>query len=150
MRCVHGRQRSQCKDCGGSGICEHGRRRTQCKDCGGSGICEHGRQRSRCKDCGGSGICEHGRQRSRCKDCGGGSVSENARSSGCKRRRDDKELGDISHTIADLLDASLWAEGDNDDLMSFMGVTEPAQPMAYSLPDYGLCVSADLVAGEWL
>ena len=33
MRCVHGRQRSQCKDCGGSGICEHGRRRTQCKDC---------------------------------------------------------------------------------------------------------------------
>ena len=109
-----------------------------------------GRQRSRCKDCGGSGICEHGRQRSRCKDCGGGSVSENARSSGCKRRRDDKELGDISHTIADLLDASLWAEGDNDDLISFMGVTEPAQPMAYSLPDYGLCVSADLVAGEWL
>ena len=93
--------------------------------------------------------CVHGRQRSKCKDCGGGSVSENARSSGCKRRRD-KVLGDISHTIADLLDASLWAEGDNDDLMSFMGVTEPAQPMAYSLPDYGLCVSADLVAGEWL
>jgi regulator of protease activity HflC (stomatin/prohibitin superfamily) len=28
-----GRQRSQCKDCGGSGICEHGRVRTQCKDC---------------------------------------------------------------------------------------------------------------------
>ena len=39
MPCVHGRQRSRCKDCGGSGICEHGRERRQCKDCGGSGIC---------------------------------------------------------------------------------------------------------------
>ena len=28
FKCAHGRQRSQCKDCGGSGICEHGR-----KDC---------------------------------------------------------------------------------------------------------------------
>ena len=71
--CEHERQRSRCKDCGGSGICEHGRRRTQCKDCGGSGICEHGRQRSRCKDCGGSSVCEHGIRRDRCKDCGGSS-----------------------------------------------------------------------------
>ena len=70
-KCEHGRQRSRCKDCGGSGICEHGRVRSKCKDCGGSSICEHGRQRSTCKDCGGSGICEHGRQRSQCKDCGG-------------------------------------------------------------------------------
>jgi len=28
FKCAHGRQRSQCKDCGGGGICEHGR-----KDC---------------------------------------------------------------------------------------------------------------------
>ena len=28
FKCAHGRQRSQCQDCGGSGICEHGR-----KDC---------------------------------------------------------------------------------------------------------------------
>ena len=55
MPCRHGRQRSQCKDCGGSGVCEHGRRRSQCKDCGGSGLCEHGRRRSQCKDCGGGG-----------------------------------------------------------------------------------------------
>ena len=72
MPCRHGRQRSQCKDCGGSGVCEHGRRRSQCKDCGGSGLCEHGRRRSQCKDCGGCGICEHERVRSRCKECGGG------------------------------------------------------------------------------
>ena len=71
-KCEHGRERSRCKDCGGSSICEHGRRRTQCKDCGGSSICEHGRQRSQCKDCGGGGICAHGRRRSGCKDCGGG------------------------------------------------------------------------------
>ena len=52
--------------------CEHGRERSRCKDCGGSGLCEHGRERSKCKDCGGSGICKHGRQRSKCKECGGG------------------------------------------------------------------------------
>ena len=67
---------SQCKDCGGSGICQHGRERSQCKDCGGSSICEHGRRKSACKDCGGGSICEHGRVRSRCKDCGGSSGSK--------------------------------------------------------------------------
>ena len=35
-------------------LCPHGRRRTQCKDCGGGGLCEHGRQLNRnCKDCDG-------------------------------------------------------------------------------------------------
>ena len=71
MPCPHGRQRSQCKECGGKGICEHGRVRSTCKECGGKGVCEHGRQRYYCKECGGKGICEHGRQRTRCKDCAG-------------------------------------------------------------------------------
>ena len=35
-KCEHGRQRRNCKECGGSSICEHGRRRYRCKDCGGS------------------------------------------------------------------------------------------------------------------
>ena len=30
VKCDHGRVRSQCKDCGGSGVCEHGRRRYSC------------------------------------------------------------------------------------------------------------------------
>ena len=38
MPCPHGRQRYQCKDCGGKGICEHGRQRGQCKDCGGGHV----------------------------------------------------------------------------------------------------------------
>ena len=38
-------------------ICEHGRERSRCKQCGGSQICEHSRVRSRCKECGGSQIC---------------------------------------------------------------------------------------------
>ena len=67
--CPHGRRRSQCKECGGSGICKHGRERTRCKECGGGSICEHGRRRSRCKECGGSQICEHGRDRYQCKEC---------------------------------------------------------------------------------
>ena len=37
MPCPHRRQRSQCKECGGSGICEHGRQRSQCKECGSDG-----------------------------------------------------------------------------------------------------------------
>ena len=68
-RCEHQRQKSQCKDCGGSSICKHQRQRSQYKDCGGSSICEHQRQRSTCKACGGGSICEHQRLRSRCKDC---------------------------------------------------------------------------------
>ena len=66
--CPHGRQRKQCKECGGKGICEHGRQRSKCKECGGSGICEHGRLRNQCKECGGASICEHGRQRQKCKE----------------------------------------------------------------------------------
>ena len=73
MPCVHGRQRSRCKECGGGGLCEHGRDRSRCKECGGGGLCEHGRQRSKCKECGGGGLCEHGRARRRgarqCKEC---------------------------------------------------------------------------------
>jgi len=54
--------RSQCKDCGGSGLCEHQRVRSKCEDCGGSGLGEHQRVRSKCRDCGGSSLCEHKRE----------------------------------------------------------------------------------------
>ena len=90
-KCEHGRERSRCKECGGSSICEHGRRRTMCKDCGGGSICEHGRRRTQCKDCGGSSICEHGRRRTMCKGCGGGSLCEHGR-----QRNTCKECGGSS------------------------------------------------------
>lgn len=38
-KCEHNRQKSQCKDCRGSGICPHNRQRRLCKDCEGSGEC---------------------------------------------------------------------------------------------------------------
>jgi hypothetical protein len=91
--CEHGRQRSRCKDCGGSGFCEHNRIRSKCKDCGGSGICDHNRERSKCKDCKGACICEHQRERYRCKDCNGAKNStktshgKNAVSSKPSRKR---------------------------------------------------------------
>ena len=50
-KCEHGRQKSHCKECGGSTICEHNRERNKCKECGGASICEHGRQRNTCKIC---------------------------------------------------------------------------------------------------
>jgi hypothetical protein len=89
--CPHGRQRRECKECGGSAICEHGRVRSQCKECGGASICEHGRVRSQCKECGGSAICEHGRRRTQCKECGGASICEHGR-----QRHHCKECGGAS------------------------------------------------------
>ena len=74
--CPHGKQRAQCKLCGGSSICDHGKRKSQCKLCGGSSICEHGCQRAQCKLCGGSSICEHGKKKSKCKLCGGSEICE--------------------------------------------------------------------------
>ena len=70
-QCEHGRDRNNCKVCGGVSICEHSRIRNTCKDCGGSQVCVHDRQRSQCKDCGGSQVCEHGRIRMQCKKCYG-------------------------------------------------------------------------------
>jgi len=64
----HQRQRSQCKDYGGSAFCEHQRIQSQSKDCGragGGGFCEPQRRRSQCKDCGGSAILDPS-----CKECG--------------------------------------------------------------------------------
>ena len=84
-KCEHGKQKSQCRDCGGSQICEHGRQKSICRDCGGSQICEHEKRKSRCKDCGGSDFCEHDKKKSRCKDCGGSEICEHGkRKSGCK------------------------------------------------------------------
>jgi hypothetical protein len=78
--------------------CEHGRQRSQCKDCGGPGICEHRRQRSKCKDCTGSGICEHGRRKSQCKDCGvSGSKTINR---GRKRKQSDSTDENIANISA--------------------------------------------------
>jgi len=69
--CEHGRQKSQCKECGGRGICQHGRIRATCKPCGGSQVCQHGRQKPQCKPCGGKRICQHQRQKDGCKQCNG-------------------------------------------------------------------------------
>jgi hypothetical protein len=86
--CLHGRERSMCKECGGCGICRHGRQRPKCKECGGSQICEHERVRSECKQCGGSQICKHQRLRSVCKECGGSQICEHGRRrSQCKECR---------------------------------------------------------------
>ena len=84
-KCIHGRQKSKCKECGGGSICEHEREKSKCKECGGGSICEHGRIKLICKECGGGSICEHGRVKSQCKECGGGSICEHGkRKSICK------------------------------------------------------------------
>lgn len=72
--CPHNREKNQCKDCHGSGICIHNRNKSQCKECHGSGICIHNRQRHQCKNCQGSSICPHQRVKSSCKDCHGSSI----------------------------------------------------------------------------
>ena len=88
-KCEHGKEKSRCKECGGSKICEHDKQRSQCKECGGSSICEHDKHRSTCNDCGGSKICEQDKRRSNCKDCGGGSICEHDKQrSKCKECKD--------------------------------------------------------------
>jgi hypothetical protein len=84
-KCEHGKQKSRCKECGGSSFCEHGKQKSQCKECGGSSICEHGKRKSSCKECGGSAFCEHGKLKAQCKECGGSSICEHGkRKSSCK------------------------------------------------------------------
>ena len=84
-KCVHNKQRSNCKECGGSQICKHNKRRSICKECGGGHICEHNKRRSDCKECGGSQMCEHNKRRSDCKECGGSQICKhNKRRSRCK------------------------------------------------------------------
>ena len=78
-KCPHNREKSKCKDCGGSQICEHNRQKSSCKDCGGVSICEHNRRKSSCKDCGGGSICPHNRIKSLCRDCGGSQICEHNR-----------------------------------------------------------------------
>jgi hypothetical protein len=53
MRCVHGKRKSRCADCGGGSFCVHGKRKSRCADCGCGEICRHGKLKSRCADCGG-------------------------------------------------------------------------------------------------
>jgi hypothetical protein len=84
-KCIHNRQKSLCKECGGASICIHNRQKNQCKECGGASICIHNRQKNKCKDCGGASICIHNRQKNQCKDCGGASICiHNRRKSLCK------------------------------------------------------------------
>ena len=73
-KCEHGREKSSCIECGGSGICIHKKRKTQCKKCGGCSICIHNKQKSICKECGGSSICIHNKQKSKCIVCGGNQI----------------------------------------------------------------------------
>jgi len=70
-KCPHGKQKSVCSDCGGSGLCQHARQKSRCTDCGGSvqAKCPHGKQKSVCKDCDGSGLCQHGRRKDQCTQC---------------------------------------------------------------------------------
>jgi hypothetical protein len=74
-KCPHNRQKTQCIDCGGSGLCCHSRPKHLCKDCEGAvGICEHNRVRTKCKDCHGTAVCIHHREAYFCIDCNGNGV----------------------------------------------------------------------------
>jgi hypothetical protein len=70
--CVHGRQKTTCKPCGGGAICEHKKRRSECVECGGGGICEHLRRRASCTICRGGSVCSHGKRKFNCSICKAG------------------------------------------------------------------------------
>ena len=86
--CDHGKQKAQCKECGGSSYCEHGKRKSICKECGGTSYCEHGNLKARCKECCGSSICKHEKRKARCKECGGSDLCQHEKQkSHCKECR---------------------------------------------------------------
>ena len=99
--------------------CQHGRRRSRCKECGGSGLCEHGRVRSKCKECGGSGICEHGRVRSKCKECGGGAKGDGLQQ-GVKRRKMQALIPVVKESDVVIIDG-----------MSITAAANPPPPLRY-------------------
>ena len=85
MQCIHQKQKSYCKECGGSQICIHNKYKPHCKECGGVAICIHDRRRSQCKDCSGSQICIHNKRGAECRECNGSSICiHNKNESRCK------------------------------------------------------------------
>ena len=87
-KCEHGKRKSRCKDCHGSGICIHNKEKYSCKDCGGTGICIHNKNKSTCKDCHGSQICSHNKNRSTCKNCNGSQICDHGiHRTSCKKCR---------------------------------------------------------------
>jgi hypothetical protein len=68
-RCQHGRQKSRCKECGGSSICKHGKLKQLCAQCDGSSLCSHLKRKWICRECKGSSLCIHGRRKTKCKIC---------------------------------------------------------------------------------
>ena len=69
--CKHGKPRSKCVECPRRRHyhCEHGRQRYDCKACGGAGVCIHGKRKSTCKKCGGAGLCQHSQEKRTCNKC---------------------------------------------------------------------------------
>ena len=78
-KCEHGKKKSRCVDCGGSGICQHKIIKSNCKECGGRTFCQHKKQKRNCKECGGSAFCVHGKYKQYCRECGGSAFCQHNR-----------------------------------------------------------------------
>ena len=68
-KCIHGRQKTRCRECGGSAFCIHEKYKSRCRECGGSQICIHDKHKSSCRECGGIQICIHDKHRRYCPEC---------------------------------------------------------------------------------
>lgn len=88
LKCIHNKNKGNCVECKGSGICEHNKRKYRCVDCKGSGICEHNKLKALCIDCGGSSLCEHKRRKDKCVECEGSGICEHK-----KRKTDCSDCG---------------------------------------------------------
>lgn len=48
-KCLHGKRKDLCRDCGGASLCLHNRQKHICHECGGASLCEHGKRKTVCK-----------------------------------------------------------------------------------------------------
>ena len=68
-KCPHAREKYDCKDCGGKGICCHNKRQRFCVDCNGSQTCKHKKIKIYCKECSNISKCPHQKTKAYCKIC---------------------------------------------------------------------------------
>src|SRR5437016_10596061 len=75
-KCLHGKRKERCVECGGNSLCLHKKIKGRCVECGGSESCIHDIVKGNCKLCDGSSFCQHGKRKNTCIPCGGSQICE--------------------------------------------------------------------------
>jgi len=70
-KCIHGKDRTFCVDCGGGSICIHLKRKYECRICSPHHYCNHNKRLGNCPICNKSSFCIHSKKPKLCVICDG-------------------------------------------------------------------------------